>query len=720
MTTLLQTGLQLLSKLRQNNRLLRLSFPHDDGPAAILLANRLDARESLSRDFRFVVEVLSDDENIALKDVLGRMVTIELVREDGSMRYFNGYVVEFRRDSTDGALVYYDMVLAPWMAYLRLRRDNYIFHNLSLSQQTDAIFADYPMHAAKLQITGADPEMTYACQYDESDYNYLHRRWEAQGWYYWYEHRADGHTLVLSDDSTAAPPIDGARQDIPFQREAGSIEDDGLGDWTPVRRLVPANVALSSFDFKKPRPTRVDVPTTNEQGDVLPVESYEYAGAYGFVDRNDGDARARVRMEEIEAVAKCFEGHGNDRTVQPGRCFDLTGHFDAAEGGDLNFLIVEAHHTAHNNYQDADAAPSHYANRIVCSRTRVPWRPGRGYNSSEPKIPGLQTAIVTGPAGEEIYTDEYGRVRVQFHWDRIGENNEKSSAWVRVATAWAGSNFGMTSIPRIGTEVIVQFLDGNPDRPLVTGMVPNADTMPPWALPANKTQSGILSRSTPGGSYETANAIRFEDKKGQEQLWLHAEKDQLTEVEHDEDKWVGNDRRKTIDRDETSHIKRNRTETVDHEERISIGDNRTEDVGKNETITIGANRSKTVGANEDDRIGDNWSIDVGQNKTETINMASLQNVVLGRMENVGLGYNLNVGMGMATIVGVDQVTKVGNSISITAGTELSITVGQASLLMKADGTIVINGHTFSVGTTDEQTFKADGNITMKGKKILEN
>jgi type VI secretion system secreted protein VgrG len=718
--TLMNAVSELSNKLRQHNRLLRLTFPNDDGPGAPMLANRLDVQEALSRDFRIVVEVLSDNENIELKDVMGKMVTLELVREDGTLRYFNGYVFEFRRDHTDGGFVRYHMVLGPWLSYLKLRRDNYLFHNMSLSDQTDEIFADYAVRSWELRISGPDPEMTFACQYGESDYNYLHRRWEALGWYYWYEHTANGHKLILSDDSTAAAPIDGLHKDIPFQKEGGSQEDDGLGEWTPIRRLVPSSVALSSFDFKKPRPALVDVPTMNAQGEILAIETYEYAGAYGFADMDQGEAQAKLRMEEIESSGKFFQGRGNDRTAQAGRTFELTGHFDATDGDDSNFLITEAYHTASNNYHAGDSSPSEYANRLVCTRTKVPWRPSRGLNSVEPKIHGLQTALVVGPAGEEIHTDEYGRVRIQFHWDREGKQDDQSSAWVRVATPWAGSNFGMTSIPRIGTEVVIQFLDGNPDRPLITGMLPNTDTMPPWPLPANKTQSGILSRSTPGGSYENANAIRFEDAKGKEQLWLHAEKDQLTEVEHDEDKWVGNDRRKTIDRDETSHIKRNRTETVDHDERISIGDNRTEDVGKNESITIGGDRTKHVIQDERDNIDMNWHTTVNMTKTENIGMAYMQNVGLGRMENVGLGYDLNVGAVMATIVGVDQITKVGNSISITAGDELSIKVGQASLVMKSDGTITINGHTFSVGTADEQSFNAGGNITMKGKKILEN
>lgn len=731
MSSPLEVALQRLFNVRQTNRLLRLSFPNNDGPKSLMVVNRLDATESISQDFHFTVEIISNDPNIALKDVQGKMVTIELVREDGSIRYFNGYVFECRLIKADGGQVYYDMVLRPWLAYAKLRKDNFIFHGKTLLDQTVDIFGDYALRDSDLRITN-DPAFTDAMQFDETDYNYLHRRWEQQGWHYWYEHRANGHTLILSDDSSQAPPIDGYRTDIPFQRDAGAQEDDGIGDWTPVRRIVPGSVALASFDFKNPRVNHVTLPTNNQQGDVLDLEVYEYSGGCGFKNSADGDAQSRLRMEEVEADGKHFEGSGNDRTAQAGRWFRLTKHFDTdIPGTDPNastFLILDVRHSASNNYQMDGSMPAHYSNRFTAIRKIIPYRPGRGYNSIEPKIYGLQTAIVTGPAGEEIHTDDYGRVRVQFHWDRVGSYNEKSSAWIRVATAWAGASFGMTSIPRIGTEVIVQFLDGNPDRPLITGMVPNAATKPAWELPANKTQSGILSRSTPGGSYSTANALRFEDKMGQEQLWLHAEKDQLTEVEHDEDKWVGNDRRKTIDRDETNHIKRNRTETVDNNETITVHNNRTERVDHNEQISIGANRTKSIAKNEKDSIGKNWSINVARMKTETIGMAYMQNVGMGRMENVGMGYSLNVGLIMSTVVGMNQMTNVSNDKSVTvgkkttltSGEELSITVGKASLVMKADGTITINGNTFSLGTTDEQVFKADGNITLKAPKILEN
>ncbi|GGC23007.1 type VI secretion system Vgr family protein [Pseudoduganella buxea] len=714
MTLFSDTGWQS-SRLGQTNRLLRLQFPNGDGPAATMVASRLDAREGVSRDFRFVVEIISDDANIALKDVQGKLVTVELVREDRSLRYFSGYVFEFRRDGSDGGLVYYDMVLLPWLAYLRLRRDNYIFHDKDIADQTHEIFADYPVRDCEMRIAAGGPVITFACQYGESDYNYLHRRWEQLGWYYWYEHRADGHTLVLSDDSTLAPPIDGMRSDIPFQSEAGANEDDGLFHWTPQRQLMPSSVGLSSFDFKKPRPASIELPTINEQGAVLPIESYEYAGAYGFSNNADGDRQIRLRLEELEAAGKSFEGHGNDRTAQPGRKFTLSGHFDEVNASDLDFLILEVHHMANNNYQDADAASSRYTNRLVCSRIRVPWRPGRGHNSTEPKIYGLQTAIVTGPDGEEIWTDEYGRVRVQFHWDRAGRGDDRSSAWLRAATPWAGANFGMTSIPRVGSEVIVQFLDGNPDRPLITGMVPNAVTMPPWPLPENKTQSGILSRSTPGGTYENANALRFEDKKGAEQLWLHAEKDQLTEVEHDEDKWVGNDRRKTVDRDETNHIKRDRTETVERHEKITVGENRTEDVGNNESISIGKNRTEDVGADENVTIGGSRHVLIGQVKTETVGLAKIVSIGGAYQTTVGAAMNTSVALMQSEQVGLSKSVAVGQKISFTAGEEVSIEVGESKLVMRSDGRIEISGKEIIIrGSKKVELHGDDVDINPKG------
>ncbi len=349
-------------------------------------------------------------------------------------------------------------------------------------------------------------------------------------------------------------------------------------------------------------------------------------------------------------------------------------------------------------------------------------------------------------------TDKYGRVKVQFHWDRYGANDENSSCWIRVSHPWAGSNFGAIHLPRIGQEVVVDFLNGDPDLPLITGRVYNAVNMPPWALPANATQSGVLTRSSKGGSEANANALRFEDKKGAEQVWLHAEKNQDIEVENDESHWVGHDREKNVDHDETTHI----------------GHDRTEDVGNNESITIGVNRIKSIGVNESDNIGVDWSIAVGALKSETVGGACLQTVGAYKRCGVAQDFDTTVGANMSTSaeeaaslsVGTDYSVSVGKNqtvsvtedravtvhknisesadedLNLSAGKNLSgaatkqltldagevfrITCGKASLEMDKKGNITLRGKDIIVESSGEQQFKASKNITLKGQKILEN
>ena len=682
----------------QGDRLLRLHFPQGDAPAgALLLANALDASESLSRDFSYVVEVLSDNASIPLTALMGKMVSIELVREDGSLRYFNGHVFEFRFLRTDGGFAFYEMVLEPWLSHLRLRHNNVAFHGKTVADLTELVFNDYLMRDYKLAAGGPDPLITYICQYRESDHNLLHRHWEQLGWHYRYEHRRDGHTLWLSDDTTSGQPIDGEIKSMPFQHQAGSLEDDGVHDWSPVRRMAPGKMTVASFNFKNPRSARASGDSLNRQGAVPQLEVYENTGSYGFKNIDDGELLARRRMEEIDAQGQLYQAQGNDRTAQPGRWFTLSGHFDGGAGkAATEYLIVSVHHHASNNYQQGRNATSHYSNSFTCLPRETPWRPGRHFHSHQVRIDGVQTATVVGPPGEEIHTDGYGRVKVQFHWDRLGTFDDKSSPWIRVVSSWAGANFGHISLPRVGMEVVVQFLDGNVSMPIIIGCVYNARNMPPWDLPANKTQSGMLSRSSKSGTTSHANALRFEDRKGAEELWLHAEKDQRIEVEHDESHWVGNDRRKSVERDETVQVKRDRTETVGRDETITVHNNRTEQVDRHETITVGGNRSKTVARNEKDHIQRNWSVRVDKAKTETIGLAYLQNVGMGRMENVGLGYSLNIGLGMQTVVGLNQTTRVGKKVHLIAGEELAITVGSATLLMKSDGKIFLNGTQISI------------------------
>lgn len=524
----------------QKDRLLRLSFPLDDGPSATdsfgrvskvrLVVDRLDAEEGLSRDFKYSLILLADKVGIALKDMMGKLLVVSLVRADGTLRHFSGYVFEFSLIKSDAGVAHYRAVLRPWLHYLTLRRNDRLFHQKNLHDQAADILADYGVLPAwDWRVRGEDGPFTMACQFGESDHNYLHRRLEAAGCVYWYEHDAQGHKWVVSDDTTLARPIDG-NVEVRFQNAGGTQEEDAIVDISPVRGMASGHSALSGFDFKSPRAVHVEAPTVNRQGEVPSLEVHEYAGAYGFKNRLDGDALTRRRMEEIEAKAKHFEAAGNNRRVLPGRFFQLTDHFDIKGVPDGELLVIDVHHRATNNYlQEADELAG-YSNTLTCIRKSIPWRPGRGFESVDTKILTVQTATVVGPAGEgSLHVDEYGRIRVQFHWDRIGAFDERSSAWVRVSSNWAGGEKGLLSLPRVGSEVIVQWLDGNPDHPIVMGSVYNQNYMPPWTLPDQKALSGIRSReladdagNSPGGK---SNHVILDDTAGQLQVKVRSDPD---------------------------------------------------------------------------------------------------------------------------------------------------------------------------------------------------
>lgn len=703
----------------QGQRLLRMTFPHGDGPDSIMLANTIHADEAMSRDYQIEVEVLSDDALIALDDVTGRMVTISLVRDDGTLRYFNGYVFAFRFVKTDGGFAFYQMALKPWLAFLRLRQDCRVFQQMRVTELCDEVFLDYLERDCQYRMLADSPDLTLAIQYNESDHNHLHRRLEAAGLVYWYEHRADGHTLIISDDSTHCAPVDGTG-DMPYQNQAGAREDDGIGQWAPARRVSPGKVTLTSYNFKNARAARSERISINRQGPVAPRDVYQDTGTYGFRNDDDGEAMAACRMEVIDAAGQDFVASGNHRAAQPGRTFTMSGHFSGGrrvatdgrlqpDSAGLDYLILSVHHTASNNYQDGRGAESTYRNSFTCLSNTVRWRPPIAFHSTDIRIYGVQTATVVGPAGEEIYTDKFGRICLQFQWDRLGGFNEKSSPWVRVATNWAGSGYGQICLPRIGQEVTVQFLNGCCDRPLVTGSLFNAANMPPWALPANRTQSGVVTRSSQNGNAANANVLRFEDLKGQEEVWLHAEKDQRIEVEHDESHTVGNDRSKRIGHDETVDVAHDRTETVGNNETITVHGSRTETVDHDEQIAIGKNRSETVGGCE--------STVVTLNKSELVMLAKEETVLLAKALSVGGAYMVTVGAAMATNVADAQIANIGGSKQTTvangylveAGDVFSVKVGKTSFAMSADGTITLTGTRINIG--------ASGAVSVNGKDI---
>jgi type VI secretion system secreted protein VgrG len=525
-------ALSAFSGNSQHNRLMRLDFPFEDGPPAILLPNKLVAREEVSRGFRATVEVLSDEARIPLKMLMGRMVTISLVREDGSLRYFNGHITEFRFLRTDGGFAFYQMVLEPWLAFARLRKDNVSFHGKSVREITEETLKHY--RQADWHMYPIDEsKLTVANQHNETDYNHLHRRWEALGLHYWYEHEFGRHRLMISDNSFLSEPINEEAYVIPFHDKSGSLEDDGIHGWTAVRRLGSGQTTLATFDYKNPSAQRADASSVNQQGDIFPYEVYEDTGSYGFRMRDDGEQLATRRMEEADKDTQYFEAAGNDRSVLPGRTFKLGGHFSAEPRSreydpeprrsidDRFYLILSVDHEAANNYQAGPGAPSHYENRLTCIRKDIRWRPGRNYNSEPGTYMGLHTAIVVGPAGAEIHTDGYGRVKLQFHWNRLDKYDENSSPWIRVMTPAAGNEFGQIRLPRVGEEVAVVYPNGNIDHPLILGALYNGKHMPPWNLPEQSALAGLRSRELEGG--QRGNHLVLDDTAGKIQAQLKSD-----------------------------------------------------------------------------------------------------------------------------------------------------------------------------------------------------
>jgi type VI secretion system secreted protein VgrG len=668
-----------------------------------LLLKRLHGTEELGQLFHYHAEVLSERGDIALEELLGQRVDIELDLGDGARRHFNAFVSSFQQFGETGRLVRYRLELHPWLWFLQRNRDCRIYQNLTTPEILKALFEERGFGDYALRLGDDYPIREYCVQYRESDFNFVSRLMEEEGIYYYFSHAAGRHTLVLCDNYGSHKALSGGAE-LPFHPPTGRGGVRSLAsvtEWRMSKRVCSGRYAHTDYDFEKPRDfLEADAPLRRDHAHAG-YEVFDYPGLY--LEREAGERYARSRIEELQAGHEQLEGRSDARHMAVGGLFKLSGHPRAEQNREYLITKTEFKLSADSYGTGARGGGEREGSWCFsCIDSRESYR--RPRQTNRPLVTGPQTAVVVGPAGQEIHTDPYGRVKVQFRWDRYGNADENSSCWVRVAQVWAGHHWGAIHIPRIGQEVIVEFLEGDPDRPIITGSVYNAKQMPPWGLPANQTQSGILSHSTKEGYVTQANALRFEDKKGEEQLWLHAEKDQLTEVEHDEDKWVGNDRRKTIDGNETTTVHKNRTETVDQDETITVHQNRGERVDGNETISIGANRTEDVGGNETIGIAGNRVVSISGNKMETVTQGKAENIALGKALSVGGAYQVTVIGAMNTSVGLVQAEEVGRSkhvlvkkqFTIRAGDEFKVEVGKSTLILKSDGSILIEGKTIDL------------------------
>jgi type VI secretion system secreted protein VgrG len=736
----------------QENRLLSITTPLGED---VLLLRGLTGQEGLSQLFHFALDLASENSAISFDHIVGQRVTIAMLLADGSKRHINGVVNRFAQRDSDARFTFYQAEVVPWLWLLTRTADCRMFQNMTVPDIITKIFRDLGFSDFKNRLEGNFEPRDYCVQYRETDFNFVSRLMEQYGIFYFFEHEEDKHTLILANSPTVHQPCPGQEQ-ARYDYSAGArLEEDVISSWHMEQELRPGKYALTDYNFETPSTSLgVNIASVVNVGGNGKFEIYDYPGEY--LKKAQGEALVKVRMEEEEAPHLVIQGASTCRAFTPGYRFTLEGH--TSQEMNQTYVLTAVQHvaTVGDSYATGTEVAEHYSNQLTCIPHTVPYRPPRV--TPRPIVQGPQTAVVVGKAGEEIWTDKYGRVKVQFHWDREGKRNENSSCWIRVSHPWAGKSWGAISIPRLGQEVIVDFLEGDPDQPIITGRVYNAEQMPPYGLPGGQVMSGIKSNSTKGGG--GYNEFVMDDTKGNELIRVHGQYDMDSTIEHDlrehvlhdrsrdvtnnETISIGNDRSKSVGHDETTQVSNNRTETVGNNETITIGVNRTESVGGNETITVSQNRTRTVAQNETvtvalmrtHNVGVNEMINVGAAQevtvgaAQTITVGAVRTVTVGANQTVTIGNNLsesisnnhqeNVGDNRTTSVGKDDSLKVGKNLTIDAGDQIVIKTGQASITMKKDGTITIQGKNITIKGSGKINIQASNNVIMKGQKIIEN
>ena len=644
----------------QDKRIISIDTPL--GKDFFLLAS-FAAHEAISRLFRVSAELLSERGMVDFKKVVGQKVTISIVRTDGSTRYINGLVSRFALTGRDDRFMHYHMEIVPWLWFLTRRADCRIFQNMTIPDIVTKVFQDRGYSDFKNSLQGSFDQREYCVQYRETDFNFVSRLMEQYGIFYFFEHEKDKHTMVLGNAPTVHKPCPlQSKARLDFTSGALFSKEDVVASWFLEQELRPGKYTLTDYNFETPGTNLLASEQTvfkvagNDQYDV-----YDYPGIY--TKKDAGQAITKIRMQEDETGHLLANGSSNCRTFVSGYRFDLSGH--SVSDMNQSYLLTEVQHSATvgGSYSGSgDSAGEHYSNHFTCIAYSTPYRPAR--LTPRPFVQGPQTAVVVGKSGEEIWTDKYGRVKVQFFWDREGKKDENSSCWVRVSQPWAGKMWGAISIPRIGQEVVVDFLEGDPDRPLITGRVYNADQMPFYKLPDNMTRTTFLSRSTKNGTASNFNELRFEDKKDDEQVFFHAEKDMDWRVKKESREWVGANRHliikssqfESVDGDKQAQVKSKHIEKITGDTSIHICAKHMEKVDGDESTTIGGDRKEQVTNNESLTVGQSRKVQLGQNDSLTV------------------GQNRNTQIGMTDALSAGQAVYItgGMNVVIQAGMQLSL------------------------------------------------
>jgi len=645
--------------------------------ADVLLLQSFSGTESISRLFSYQLDLASQNEAITPQDIVGKDVTWSVSRIDKGPRYFNGFVCRFIASAVNRrGLRTYRAEVVPWPWFLTRTANCRIFQNLTTREIIETIFGDFGFSDYEFDLKGSYPKREYCVQYRETAFNFISRLLEHEGIFYFFRHEDGKHTLVMADFSSAY-------QDCPeglVSYSPGSLTPNHVSSWEHHYEFRSGKWTRTDYNFETPSTSLLTTSKTIiDLPDAPRYEIFDYPGEY--VVKGNGDPVTKVRMEEEEAGYNTVNAASQCPTFTPCGKFTLQKHDVEGENGD--YMITSIRHAATEASYGSTSTGATYSNVFICIPAAVTFRPPRA--TPKPMVQGVQTAVVTGPPGEEIYVDKYGRVKVQFFWDRKGKKDAKSSCWIRVAEQSAGKGFGMIVHPRIGQEVVVDFLEGDPDRPLVTGRVYNAEQMPAYPLPGASVVMGLKSKTYKGSG---SNEMSFDDTTGKEKITVHGQYDMNTTVGHNQTTTVHNNRTDKVDVDDS--------ETVGSNQKIKIGSNQDLDVGSSQKIKVGSNRNLEVGGNQDIKVASN----------ETTNIGSTQKLTVGADQKITVGAGRTTG-----VTGTDQLTvssaqqiDVTGAIKITSGASITLTVGGSKISIGPGGIDIISS----------------GNITITGAVVKVN
>ena len=667
--------------------------------------------EQLGRMFTMELELSSEDPALDFSKIVGGNATIRLELDNNATRYWNGFVSRFvqtEADSKSGGR--YRMTLVPWLWFLTRTADCRIFQAMTVPDIIKQVFKDQGFTDIKDSLTGTYTAWENCVQYRETDFNFVSRLMEHEGIYYFFTHENGKHTLVLADDISAHAAFPNY-DTINFRTGRGGFaSSETITGWTLEQEVQPGAYSLNDFNFETPKTSLLAKSQISTPSSQSSFEVYDYPGEFGT--QSDGTDYSQIRIQELHSRYEIVHGVTNARGIAAGYTFTLAN--SPRRDQNRKYLVTSAsYHLSGYKYGSSGGGGNGsqegelYACQFTAIDSTKPFRPARV--TPKPLIQGPQTAMVVGPAGEEIHTDKYGRIVVQFHWDRYGKADENSSCWVRVSqAAWAGKKYGAMYIPRVGHEVIVEFLEGDPDLPIVTGRVYNADAMPPYDLPANKTMTTLKSLSSKGGG--GFNELRFEDKKGEEQVFIHGEKNLDVRIKNNAYEWIGNDQHLVVKNMLIEHVELDHHEIIDrdHQEQVKrdlhtlIGGKAAQQVTGSLSLEVDGDVAEVFKSNHSETVTKDLYL-----KADNIVVEALTNLTV----KVGSSY-IAIEAGGITI-GTSGTLELKSSGPMSAKTD-------ATLDLQATGPLSVKSSAQAEVSAPMTSVKGDGMVTIKGGMVMIN